>query len=306
MSKTTAEKNIPMDTLPVSFFSLLRVVLCLAPRWEGGREEAVEAVEAALGPGGVLGVPGLSLVSRESEVSLPAASTDTRDLASGLGWSVSPAPASTLSQEVTLFSFSAGPGASSSCFSGLQIVLEAVEDSTSSQSYCPLRGRPESKSKFHRLEASLRAFFSSFLTKRRFSSWSVGPNRARLTLAAPEEAGGGPSSSELLWDSLRRLEWTPNILGPGGVKDWWCIQVPVMFKSLNSITRISKSTADFKWKSSVHVLSNVDWLQMSNWLQEVSVIEFLSSSYLGRAKTHNHIWLSGANFKIDRIYLLSN
>ena len=28
------------------------------------------------------------------------------------------------------------------------------------------------------LAASFLAFFSSFLTKRRFSSWSVGPNRA--------------------------------------------------------------------------------------------------------------------------------
>ena len=31
---------------------------------------------------------------------------------------------------------------------------------------------------YHLLAASFLAFFSSFLTKRRFSSWSVGPKRA--------------------------------------------------------------------------------------------------------------------------------
>ena len=243
--------------LPVSFFSLLRVVLCLAPR-EGESEE---------GPGG-----GLASGSGVTRPEAPwVTSGDTRDLASGLALT-SPEPrdsASTLSQEViTLFSFSAGPGAGPEvrreCFSGLQIVLEAVVDSTSSQSYCPVRGRPESKSKFHRLEASLRAFFSSFLTNRRFSSWSVGPNRARLTLLAPVLAEGGLSSSELLWDVRLMLEWRPNILWPLEVKDWCWFQVPVTILRLNFRTQVDKSTDELTWNSSVlYVLSICSDRQMS-------------------------------------------
>ena len=51
-----------------------------------------------------------------------------------------------------------------------------------------LRGRQVSKSKFQRLAASSLWRFSSWLTKRRFSSWSVGPNRllvASWFLVAP-------------------------------------------------------------------------------------------------------------------------
>ena len=67
---------------------------------------------------------------------------------------------------------------------------------SSFQAKRPLRGRQVSKSKFQRLAASSLWRFSSWLTKRRFSSWSVGPKRARFTLGG----GGG-----LLWPAGRRV-----------------------------------------------------------------------------------------------------
>jgi len=89
------------------------------------------------------------------------------------------------------------------CFSGLRTAVSALLGlSTTCQLYRPSSGFSVSKSKFHRLAASDRAFFSSFRTKRRFSSGSVGPKSARLTLCG---LGGGRSSSELELETLRRL-----------------------------------------------------------------------------------------------------
>merc|ERR1712123_285597 len=73
------------------------------------------------------------------------------------------------------------------------------EGLASSQLNLPFIGVPASKSKFHFEAASFLAFFISFLTNLRFSSWSVGPNRALLTLWGLAGGGwGGLSSSEEL------------------------------------------------------------------------------------------------------------
>ena len=188
--------------LPVIFFSLAWVnSLGLAPWWrEGWEEDSDEGIETeeedcegCVEEGGVLrsswvcaGLLSMSTVSPDEEVTC---TSDTWDSCGPDTW---PPTLFSLASDT---SSEAASVAIKECFSGLQIVLPAVSDRTSSQSNGPLIGFPASKSKFHRLEASLRCFFNSFWTNLRFSSWSVGPNNARLTLFV---LGGGNSSSELL------------------------------------------------------------------------------------------------------------
>ena len=216
--------------LPVNFLSLASVnSLGLAPRCE---EEGCDWEAAAAGVGGVTEAGGWARRSHPAPPPpppppsswSPPLSSDSRD-------SRGHCPRSPALCPPTLFSFAASDSSqaeddlkkcsseSSSdteedlkeCFSGLQTVTPAVLEATSSHSKAPFRGLPESKSKFHLELASFRAFFNSFLTNLRFSSWSVGPNSARFTLLEPEGWRGPSSSSELLLESLLAWEYNVNI-----------------------------------------------------------------------------------------------
>lgn len=120
----------------------------------------------------------------------------------------------------TLFSLLSLASASERVGRAARYGIGTSPNAACSQLKRPSRGIPLSKSKFHLLAASFLAFFNSFLTKRRFSSWSVGPKRALLTLL-----GLGPGG-DLCW--LSSSEELEEARMPG----WWSRNRPRPLMSL--------------------------------------------------------------------------